>query len=242
MPLEQAHKRSLSEDVFEQLLGEIASGRFPVGAAIPSERELTSVFGVNRHVVREAIKRLEQVGVVKGSQGGRTKVLDFRHSAGLDVLALFAEHARPGTEMLPLLRAALEMRAGIGADVARLCAERDGKGVGADLLAIAGRLAQVSGEDLLDSDQRFWQRILDGADNLAYQLAFNSLIRVVHARRDLSARWLEGELRRSGHRRPIAAAIAAGDAAAAEAEARIALTPPHGELQDAFELDPEAAR
>ncbi len=242
MPLEQAHKRSLSEDVFEQLLGEIASGRFPPASAIPSERELTSVFAVNRHVVREAIKRLEQVGLVKGSQGGRTKVLDYRHSAGLDVLALFAEHARPGAETLPLLTAALEMRAGIGADVARLCAERDAKGVGAELLAIAGRLAEVSGDELLEADQRFWQRILDGAGNLAYQLAFNSLIRVVHARRDLSVGWLEGELRRSAHRRPIAAAIAAGDPAAAAVEARAALTPPQGELPDGFRLDGEARR
>jgi GntR family transcriptional repressor for pyruvate dehydrogenase complex len=242
MPLEQAHKRSLSEDVFEQLLGEIASGRLPAGSAIPSERELTSVFAVNRHVVREAIKRLEQVGLLMGAQGGRTKVLDYRHTAGLDVLALLAEHARPGTETLPLLTAALEMRAGIGADVARLCAERDAERAGADLLTIAESLAEARGDELLELDQRFWQRILDGAGNLAYQLAFNSLIRVVHARRDLSVSWLEGELRRGAHRRPIAIAIAAGDPAAAAAEAQSALAAPPGELPAGVGLDEDGAR
>ena len=242
MTLAQAHKRSLSEDVFEQLLGEIASGRFAPGSAIPSERELTSVFAVNRHVVREAIKRLEQVGLLMGAQGGPTKVLDYRRTAGLDVLALLAEHARPGAETLPLLAAALEMRAGIGADVARLCAERDGERAGADLLALAERLVHVSGDALLELDQRFWQRILDGAGNLAYQLAFNSLIRVVHARRDLSVSWVEGELRRSGHRRPIAAAIAAGDPQAAAQEARAALSPPQGELPAGSAVDEEARR
>src|SRR6185437_7117641 len=136
---------------------------------------------------------------------------------------------RPGIETLPLLTAALEMRAGIGADVARLCAERGGEEVGAELLRIADQLAEVSGDELLELDQRFWQLILDGAGNLAYQLAFNSLIRVVHARRDLSAGWLERELGRSGHRRPIAAAIAAGDPAKAATEARAALSPPQHE-------------
>jgi len=224
MPLRQAHKRSLSEDVFEQLLVEIAGGGMPAGSEIPSERELAAVFAVNRHVVREAVKRLEQAGLVKGAQGGRTKVVDYRQSAGLDVLALLAEHARPGAETLPLLTAALEMRAGIGADVARLCAERD-PGAGPELLAIAERLAELHAHELLVADQLFWQRILDGAGNLAYQLAFNSLIRVVHARRDLSVGWLEAELRRSEHRRPIAAAIGAGDPRAAATATRLALSP-----------------
>lgn len=242
MALQQAHKRSLPEAVFEQLLGEIASGRLPVGSAIPSERELTSVFAVNRHVVREAVKRLEQVGLVKGGQGGRTKVLDYRHTAGLDVLALLAEHARPGAETLPLLTAALEMRSGIGVDIARLCAERDPAGVGADLLTLSELLAGAGGDELLELDQRFWQRILDGAGNLAYQLAFNSLIRVVHARRDLSVRWLEAELARSGHRRPIAKAIAAGDPTAAASATRAALSPPHGETPAWLDVEPETGR
>src|SRR5205823_393472 len=103
---------------------EIVGGGYAPGATIPSERELSEVFGVNRHVIREAVKRLEQVGLVKVAQGGRTKVLDFRQSAGLDLLALLAERSGALEAALPLLAAALEMRAGIGADLARLCALR----------------------------------------------------------------------------------------------------------------------
>ncbi|HSZ14415.1 MAG TPA: hypothetical protein VK790_10320 [Solirubrobacteraceae bacterium] len=43
-----------------------------------------------------------------------------------------------------------------------------------------------SGEELLALDEAFWRPILDGAANLAYQLAFNSLIRAVHARVEIS--------------------------------------------------------
>jgi GntR family transcriptional repressor for pyruvate dehydrogenase complex len=217
-------RRSLPDRVFEQLTAEIVGGRYDAGSAIPSERELSEALQVNRHVVREAIKRLEQIGLVRVTQGGRTTVLDYRRTAGLDLLALVAEHVEPADELAPLLAAALEMRAGIGADVARLCAERSPRSAGAELVEIAALLAEAtSAEQLLELDERFWQRALDGAGNLAYQLAFNSLIRAVHAQRELSVPLLEEELRHSGHRAPIAEAIAAGDSQAAERAARAAL-------------------
>jgi DNA-binding FadR family transcriptional regulator len=226
MPLRAVERRSLPDNVFEQLLSEIISGRYPPGATVPSERQLSETLGVNRHVVREAIKRLEQIGLVRVTQGGRTTVLDFHQTAGLDLLALVAEHAEADGALLPLLAAALEMRAGIGVDLARLCAQRAGGRVRKDLLEISQKLAAVGGEELLELDRRFWQRVLDGVGNLAYQLAFNSLIRAVHARRDLSIPWLEEELERSDYRRPIAAAIAAGDADGAATAAHEALTAP----------------
>jgi GntR family transcriptional regulator, transcriptional repressor for pyruvate dehydrogenase complex len=229
MTLRAVEKRSLPDRVFEQLVTEIVSGRYSPGEAIPSERELSEIFSVNRHVVREAVKRLQQIGLLSVVQGGRTKVLDFRRSAGLDLLALVAEHAEhaDGVEgLLPLLAGALEMRAGIGADVACLCAQRAGDDMRGELSEISERLAGgVEGAELLELDQRFWQRVLDGAGNLAYQLAFNSLIRAVHVQHDFSVGWLEQELERGDYRRPIAAAIAAGDPEGAATAARLALAP-----------------
>jgi GntR family transcriptional regulator, transcriptional repressor for pyruvate dehydrogenase complex len=235
MVLRAVEKRSLPDEVFEQLTTEIVSGRYAPGEAIPSERELSEVFSVNRHVVREAVKRLQQIGLLSVVQGGRTKALDFRQTAGLDLLAVVAghtEHVEAVEGLLPLLAAALEMRAGIGVDVARLCAQRAGSDVRGELLEISERLAvlgegvELEGTELLALDRHFWQRILDGAGNLAYQLAFNSLIRAVHVQQGLSVSWLEQELRRSGYRRPIAAAIAAGDPERAATAARLALALP----------------
>ena len=226
MALRAVENKSLPDKVFEQLTAEIVSGRYPAGRTIPSERTLSEVFAVNRHVVREAVKRLEQVGLVDVVQGGGTRVLDFRRTAGLDLLAVVAEHAEAVEALLPLLPGALEMRAGIGADTARLCAERANAGVREDLLEISEQLAGVArGVELLPVDQRFWQRILDGAGNLAYQLAFNSLIRAVHAMPAVSVPWLEQELACGDYRRPIAAAIASGDAEAAARVTRTALEP-----------------
>jgi GntR family transcriptional regulator, transcriptional repressor for pyruvate dehydrogenase complex len=229
VPLQRIQKRSLPDSVFEQLTAAIVGGAYEPGAALPSERELSETLGVNRHVVREAVKRAEQIGLVKVAQGGRTKVLDFRQTAGLDLLAVLAEHSDALDAALPLLRAALEMRAGIGADLARLCARRADGDVRGDLIELAEELARVRvGVELLELDERFWQRVLDGAGNLAYQLAFNSLIRTVHAHVQFSVPWIEAELARGDCRRPIAAAIAAADEERSSVAAREALTPPKG--------------
>ncbi len=222
--LRPVEPRSLPDDVFGQLLAEIVGGRYAPGDALPSERALTALLEVNRHVVREALKRLEQIGLVKTAQGGRTRVLDFRHTAGLDLLAVFAEHAQA---LEGMLEAAMQMRAVIGLDVARLAAQNASPEIRQELPRLADQLASIGrGPELLALDQRLWRRMLDGAGNLAYQLAFNSLIRSVNANANFNLRWLEHELERSDYRRPIARAIAAGDPQAAVEATRQALAPP----------------
>ncbi len=152
----EAPRRLLSEHVHDALLAEVLEGRLAPGDPVPSERTLSESFGVNRHAVREAIKRLQQAGLVAVSQGGATRVTDWRRSAGLDLLTSLA-----GAE--GLVGAIAEMRAAVGADVARLCALRS-PGV---------ELEPASSED---GYVAFWEAITDGADNLAYRLALNTLV------------------------------------------------------------------
>jgi len=226
MELRLVEKVSLPDQVFQQLAAEIVSGRSKPGTTVPSERTLSETLAVNRHVVREALKRLEQVGLVRITQGGGTKVLDFRRTAGLDLLAVVAENGMAYEGVVPLFRSALEMRAGIGVDIARLCAERANGRLRRELAKLCDEIeAAAPGPDVLVVDQRFWQRLLDGADNLAYQLAFNSLIRGVNALRELSVAWVLRELEQGDFRRPIARAIADRDPAAAADATRHALEP-----------------
>lgn len=221
MPLRAIHSRSLADQVFEQLAREIVVGRYATGSSLPAERSLATVFGVNRHVVREGLKRLAQIGLIKISQGGGTKVLDFKRHAGLDLLALMAEHATGGRDVATVWVAVLEMRAAIATDVARLCAERASPAIRAELGAIAAemRKTQVSSQ-LFRLEVRFWDRAVEGAANLAYRLAFNSLIKSAQAMGAQAEEWSAADLRANDYRRAIAEAIAAGDAARAEAEAR----------------------
>src|SRR5436190_18877412 len=121
--------RSLADQVFEQLATAILTGQYSPGAPLPGERAMTETFGVNRHVVREAVKRLAQVGFVKVSPGGRTKVLDFKQHAGLDLLAILADHSSVGKDEGSIWLSMMEMRATIAEDAARLCAQRGSDGL-----------------------------------------------------------------------------------------------------------------
>jgi GntR family transcriptional regulator, transcriptional repressor for pyruvate dehydrogenase complex len=221
MVLHAIRARSLSEQVFEQLASEIITGRYAPGSSLPAERTLTGVFDVNRHVVREALKRLEQVGLVRISQGGGTKVLDFKRDAGLDLLALMSEHARAGDDVGAIWLSVLEMRAAVAADLARLCAKRASDEVKQDLVAIARTMKETSDdEELFRLDVRFWERLADGAGNIAYRLALNTMIRSTEAKGVLAMQWAVYELRKTDYHLPVALAIAAGDAGKAEAMTR----------------------
>ncbi len=158
---EPVQRRLVSEAVYESLLSDVLAGRLQAGDALPSERTLSEGFAVNRHAVREAIKRLQQAGLIQVTQGGATRVRDWRRTAGLDLLTSLVGSAR-GDQRGDLLADVLEMRAAVGADVARACAGRNPQ-----------RLAPATDAD---GYATLWEQIADGAGNLAYQLALNTLI------------------------------------------------------------------
>lgn len=61
------------DDVTAQLHEAIVSGRFQPGDRLPTERELTEIFGVGRPTLREALRFLEANGVIEirpGKKGG----------------------------------------------------------------------------------------------------------------------------------------------------------------------------
>jgi len=65
---------SLVDSVVEHILQSIQNKRFLPGDKIPPERELTVALGVSRTALREAIKRLESLGVLTVRQGDGTYV------------------------------------------------------------------------------------------------------------------------------------------------------------------------
>lgn len=60
--------------VAQRLIEDITSGRYPVGSLLPPEFDLCTQFGVSRHTVREAIRRLHERGLVTRQRGIGTTV------------------------------------------------------------------------------------------------------------------------------------------------------------------------
>ena len=195
-----------SEAVHAPLRAAILDGTLAAGDPLPSERSLAAEHGVNRHAVREAVKRLQQAGLVHVTQGGATRVLDWRTHGGLELLTDL-----PGR----LLRDVTEMRATIGADAAALCAERAPHAPGE--VACEGTY-----DERLVAYEALWERILEGAGNVAYRLAFNSLVAARHGH-GVDPSIYAPEVDDPDAIRGLAAAIASGDPERARRTARALL-------------------
>ena len=206
---------TLSSQIHARLRGDILGGRYAPGDALPSERTLSEELETSRHAIREALKRLQQAGLVTISQGGATRVRDWRHHGGLELLL-----AGELPEALQARRAAMEMRACVGADAARRCAARADVARKAQITAQAAQLATL--DDLTARNAVYevmWDLIVDGADNIAYRLALTTLL----ARGDIApvaAEDVQAELQDAPAIAELAAAIAAGDEEDALAQAR----------------------
>ena len=200
-----------SDAVHDHLRGQILDGALAPGDPLPSERTLADDLGVNRHAVREAVRRLEQAGLIRVTHGGATRVLDWREHGGLDLIGDLGPALWPS---------AAEMRATIGADAARLCALRSPGVALADLVE-----RQAGGRtyaDRLDAYEAMWARVVAGSQNVAYRLAFNSLVAARHADGFDDAVYA-AEVEDAAAAGRLAAAIGAGEGEVAQATARALL-------------------
>lgn len=57
------------------LMDGIKAGRWPIGAALPTEKDLCDTFGVSRHTTREALRQLETRGLIARRQGSGSTVV-----------------------------------------------------------------------------------------------------------------------------------------------------------------------
>jgi GntR family transcriptional repressor for pyruvate dehydrogenase complex len=207
---------SVSSRIYEHLRARILAGEYAPSDPLPSERRLSDELGASRHAVREALKRLQQSGLVRISHGGATRVRDWRRHGGLELL-LELDELPPGLE---IDRAVLEMRASGGADAARRCADRASAVVRAELEARAELLAAETDLDVRNTIyDALWDLIVEGSDNLAYRLALNTLVSGQKAL-SLDANLVEAELSDADAIRALTATIAAGDADGAHTRAR----------------------
>ena len=213
-----ARTGSASQKVHESLRRDILEGKLEAGAPLPSDRVLAEKFAVNRHAVREALKRLEQAGLVKITHGGATRVLDWRDTGGLQVLLdLLGETFDPPPE---IARSVVEMRASVGVDAARHCAGRASAEDRNAIRELADAAADLVGKGDVELDVAFatmWGAIVAGSDNIAYRLALNSLMEAMLAYGDIAERIRPTD---ADGIRALGAAIAAGDEDAAVEAAR----------------------
>jgi DNA-binding FadR family transcriptional regulator len=233
MPLSPVERRSVTDDVFEQILADVVAGELRAGSSLPSERRLAELLGVSRPVVREALQRLAQAGLVEVRHGGATTVRDFTRYAGLDLLPRLL--LRGGDLDLGVVRSILEARLAVGPEVAALAAHRGTPDLDRDLDQAVDRLTEADDPVAMQRQALvFWDHLVDGADSVVFRLMFNSLRAAYEPGLEALAAVMEPEVTHVGGYRAVGRAVRDRDARAAREAAAALLAPTTSHLLTAI--------
>ena len=176
--LRPIEKQRVAEEIVEQLRGLILSGEYAAGDKLPPERNLAKELGVNRSSLREALKKLEHLGLVKIRQGDGTRVLDFMQTGGIDLVSHLVPLAQGGHA--GLLADILEFRRIYGREVARLAAQRAEPADIERLRRIADAAEEASDpEAILRLDFEFYVALTQAGKNRVLGLLINTVRQAV---------------------------------------------------------------
>ena len=209
--LKPVEKQRVAEEVAEQLRSLILNGQYPPGSKLPPERELSKRLRVNRASLREALKKLEHLGLVRIRQGDGTRVQNFMETGGIELV----QHLLPLAGGKPeLIRDLLEFRRIFGRELARLAAARSQKDADAlaKLRALADRADTVSGAaELFDLDFDFYVAVAQMSGNQVMLLLINTVRDGVRGFMPLLANLAAPQELVRKHHRDLITAIEKGD-------------------------------
>ncbi len=148
------------------LIDAVVSGRFAVGRPLPPERDLADQLEVNRATLRQAVGRLEQIGLVTRRQGSGTVVRDPHQLTAPEVVGRLATAG-----VSSFIADLLEVREALAGVIGRRAAAQ----VTAEQRALLGTLVdQIEASD--ESRERqllelaFFAVLVDAAGNRAIEV------------------------------------------------------------------------
>jgi GntR family transcriptional repressor for pyruvate dehydrogenase complex len=208
----EAVRRSKVYEEVARRLEQFIAERMKPGDMLPSERELAEQFSVSRSSIRDAIRRLELVGLVEPRQGSGTVVREVSADSIINPLTnVLVQKRKLVVELLDvrkMLEPPLAARAATHASAADI-AEME------DILRRQDE-RQRRGENAIEEDNEFHYAISMASDNSVVLKVLDVLMDLLRETRERSLQ-VEGRPQKSiaGHRR-ILSAIKRHDPVAAE--------------------------
>jgi GntR family transcriptional regulator, transcriptional repressor for pyruvate dehydrogenase complex len=161
-------KTRLHEGIVEQLRNNILSGKYRAGDKLPPERDLAESLDVNRSTVREALKKLEMLGLVEVRHGDGVYVLNYLETGTLELLPALITSG--GAINLDILKGLLDLRRIILPDVAYQAALNRTDGDLADLERI---IFHDAGLSLNERDMAIYRLIARSSKNISFLIVLN---------------------------------------------------------------------
>ena len=148
------------DGILKQIIENIQTGNLKAGAALPAERTMAETMGVSRPAVREVLRALELLGIVKSVPGGGNYITENLDTWLIGPLSILFRLNNGYLRQNQQLRAALERETALLA--AKKCTPLDA----AELWMILARLDAAEDEKTRGKlDQELHQKIARIADN-----------------------------------------------------------------------------
>jgi GntR family transcriptional repressor for pyruvate dehydrogenase complex len=117
----------VADQIIDELRAQIATGAYPRGSRLPTERELAASFGVSAPTIREALRALSSMGLVEVRHGSGSYVASSYDGILNDSLGMLVQLENVGVEdligllrVLNLYAAELAIEHATEADIARV--------------------------------------------------------------------------------------------------------------------------
>ncbi|HXM53933.1 MAG TPA: FadR/GntR family transcriptional regulator [Candidatus Dormibacteraeota bacterium] len=198
----QVRKTKVYHEIVDQIRELIAAGRIKPGDRLPPERELAELFKASRNSVRDAIRVLEQMGLIESRQGDGTYVRTVSAEDLAEPLALMLLQSRTQMRELWEVRRVLEPALAEFAASRITDEELDELDV---ILQAQGRKVEA-GATALEEDIAFHYGIAEAARNTVMLRTLDTLVDLLRQSRERSLQQHDRPAYSlAGHKRILAA-------------------------------------
>ena len=159
----------LVDRVFDQLMERIRAGNYPPDSRLPGEHELAALLGVSRPIVRDALARLREQGIVYARQGAGT----FVSAHGSPT----AQLAYSPVKTIADIQRCYEFRLTIEPAAAYFAAKRRDDAAIQKIAAALADLREATSHQLhrVDADFVFHRAVTEAANNHYYTASMDAL-------------------------------------------------------------------
>ena len=168
-PVQRGHA---ADAIFEQLAAAILTGELAAGAPLPPERILGEQFDVSRMVLRQAVHRLADVGLVRVRQGGATLVLDPGEAGDIRLIGLYYALDPGGERARVIRRDAIEKQSLQGLSLIDVCARRGTHEEKESIRALTSAFdeAAATEADFVAFEETFWRAVSRAGKNRIFEM------------------------------------------------------------------------
>lgn len=114
-------KKNLNQEIASRITDNILQERLKPGEKLPPERELSLMMNVNRNTLREALKKLEILGLLSIRQGDGIYIRNYKECGNLELLKIMLSAG--GTLSPVILKGILEIRRIVIPEMSALAAQ-----------------------------------------------------------------------------------------------------------------------